>query len=347
MDTTTPSPEKRARLSSETDIESLSSERTTTISHSGSLRFVSESPDDCFWLDDADALAAIREIEEIEPGMLEVKHIIDFYKRFPKHPIVLSCLGDSMEKVCAGTDPECIADFLLQTKKGTRRSPVYLREVINAIVESGVDDTTECKGNSLLLPTGMTGEDWGDAVGTIFSKHSNQAYCFRMGNGTTNAADFVRLAKPLKEGRKCKVCDLVPLFRHLWMNPYLGAAGWTDEMKELHARYDKFVDSRKWLDRALDPGFVFVENPPAPAILTAWIANVPTQANHAGPAIPKVSPAGLVAAPVPVAGFSNLFRVADLEEARSTVLSLRSSAVGNPNVRFFGVSTRLGHCTHY
>jgi len=52
-----------------------------------------------------------------------------------------------------------------------------------------------------------------------------------------------------------------------------------------------------------------------------------------------------------MAGFSNLYRVADLEEARITVLlvSLRNSAAvaGNDSVRFFGVNTRLGGCTHY
>ena len=310
---------------------------------------VSESPEDCFWLDDTDVLTAIREIEKIQPAKLEVKHIVDFYKRFPNHPIVLSCLGDSMEKVCAGIDPECIADFLFQTKKGARRSPVYLRDVITALVESGVDNTTDYKGNSSFLPVGITGEDWGNAIGTIFSKFSNQVYCFRMGNGTTTVPDFVRLAKPLKKGRKCTVCDLVPLLRHLWMNPYLGAGGWTDEMKDLHGRYDKFVDSRKWLDRALDPGFIFVENPPAHAILAGWIADVPLQANHAGPPIAGVTPSCLAAAPAAVAGFSSLFRVADLEEARVAVLSLRNSstAAAMPNTRFFAVNTRLGGCTHY
>ena len=114
---------------------------------------VSESPDGCFWLDDSDVLGAIREIESIPPSNLEVKHVIDFYKRYPKHPIVLSCLGDSMEKVCAGIDPECIADFLFQTKKGTRRSSVFLRDVIKALVEVGVEDTTEYKGNPPFLPT--------------------------------------------------------------------------------------------------------------------------------------------------------------------------------------------------
>ena len=324
---------------------------SSSSSHRKKIPRVSEDPDQCFWLDNDAVLTAIREIEQIQPAKLEVQHIIGFYKRFPNHPIVLSCLGDSMEKVCAGIDPECIADFLSQTKKGTRRSAVYLRDVIDALAGEGIHDTTVYKANSSFLPAGSTGEDWGNAIGAVFSKLSNQAYCHRMGHGTTTVADFVRLAKPLKKGRTCKVHDLVPLFRHLWMNPYLGAGGWTEEMKDLHARYDKFVDSRKWLDRALDPGLVFVENPPPAAVLAGWIANVPieSQANHVGPAIAGVTPAGLVAAPVAVAGFSHLFRVADLEEARIAVLSLRDSATaaGMPNVRFFGVNTRLGGCTHY
>jgi len=204
-------------------------------------------------LDDSNVLSAIQEIESIPPAKLEVKHIIDFYKRYPNHPIVLSCLGDSMEKVCAGIDPDCFADFLFETKQGTCRSPVFLCDVIKALVDVGVDDTTVYKPNPALLPTGTTGEEWGNAAGTIFLKLSNSVYCVRMGHGTTTVNDFVRLAKPLKKGRKCTVADLVPLFCHLWMNPYLGADGWTTEMKDLHRRYHQFVDKRKWLDRALDP----------------------------------------------------------------------------------------------
>ena len=72
----------------------------------------------------------------------------------------------------------------------------------------------------------------------------------------TQCADFVRLAPPLHNLKDCKVSDLFDLFRHMWKRPFIALNGWTDEMQELHNRYNKFVQDRPWLSEALDPGFL-------------------------------------------------------------------------------------------
>lgn len=119
-------------------------------------------------------------------------------------------------------------------------------------------------------------------------------------------------------------------------------------MCSLHGKYMKFIESRPWLYKALDPGFVIVivKNPPAPATLASWVNNVPTRAG--APAIVGVIPAGLAAAPYPVLP-NCVYRVANLRGARQTLTSLRQSAeaAGHPGMELFAVSCALGSFTRY
>jgi len=169
-----------------------------------------------------------------------------------------------------------------------------------------------------------------------------------MGYGINKVEDFVRLAQPLKQ-KGCKIADLVPLFRRLWMSPDLVGADWTEEMVSLHDKYMAYTEQRRWLYKALDPGFVFIENPPANDTLTQWLNAIPTQAKAGGGVIPSTRPLGLLAAPVRVGNFRNLVRIHDIHEARQTITSLRQSAVaaGHPNMQLYGVSVALGATTRF
>ena len=159
-----------------------------------------------------------------------------------------------------------------------------------------------------------------------------------MGYGINKVEDFVRLAQPLKQ-KGCKIADLVPLFRRLWMSPDLVGADWTEEMVSLHDKYMAYTEQRRWLYKALDPGFVFIENPPANDTLTQWLNAIPTQANAGGGVIPGIC----------VGNFRNLVRIHDIHEARQTITSLRQSAVaaGHPNMQLYGVSVALGATTRF
>ena len=289
-----------------------------------------EGDEACFWLEDDAVIAKIREIEATQPSRLLVKEIIAAYKSFPNHPIVLSCLAESISKVFGGIDPEVAIGHLIDVGIGSRRKKLFLRDVVAAI--SDAQEAGTIGGNSeerdFLLPVGVTGEDWADAICAILNTGGvNNSYCFKMGHGTTSCEDFTRLAQPLKK-KSCSTADLVPLFRHLWVNPYLGG-DWSEEMTVLHDKYMKFIESRPWLYKALDPGFVIVKNPPAPATLAAWMNSVP-------------------APPNPVL-LNCLYRVADLHEARQTLTSLRQSATaaGHPGMELFAVTCALGSCTRY
>ena len=308
-----------------------------------------EDDEDCFWLEDDAVIAKIREIEATQPSRLLVKDIIASYKSFPNHPIVLSCLAGSISKVFGGIDPEVAIGHLIDVEKGSRHQKLFLRDVVAAISDAQEAGTIggSSEEHDFLLPVGVTGEDWADAICAILNTGGvNNSYCFKMGHGTTSCKDFVRLAQPLKK-ESCSTADLVPLFRHLWVNPYLGG-DWDDEMAVLHDKYNNFIESRPWLYKALDPGFVIVKNPPAPATLAAWMNNVPTQACPAAPVVAGVSPAGLAAPPNPVLP-NCVYRVAGLHEARQTLTSLRQSATtaGHPGMELFAVTCALGNCTRY
>lgn len=132
--------------------------------------------------------------------------------------------------------------FLIDVPKGTTHKRLLLRDVVAAIADYGEeceeallkDEVISNEGRGCLLPSDVTGEDWANAICSIFDTGgSNFAYCYGMGDDVTEVEDFVRLGQPLKK-KGCKTADLVPLFRHLWMNPDLEGANWTEEMTTLH-----------------------------------------------------------------------------------------------------------------
>lgn len=295
------------------------------------------------WFDDQEVVECIRQVETLPPAHWTVSDFIGFYERNPTHPILLSCLADSLSKLTGGLDPLDLACFFEDTAVGRGRAKT-VQAIVTAVVEAESPASEDREG---LLPKGVTGKVWGDAITAIFNTgQSNLAYCHGMGSGTTDVADFIRLAAPLKH-KGCKTADLVPLFSMLWKGPILHGE-WTDGMHQLHSAYMQFIEARPWLSKALDPGFIFVEGAPA-HLLAGWVAGTPLQADAPVPAIPGIMPAGLPAAPVPVAGFDNLYRVADLGQARLTMVHLRQRAnsTGHPNARFFGIACPLGNCTYY
>jgi len=297
------------------------------------------------WFDDTKVVDQIREVEAIPPALWKVSDLIRFYQQNSTHPILLSCLADSLSKLTGGLDPLNLACFFEDTAVG-RGHANTVHAIVSAMVESETHQEP-VEYREYLLPKGVTGKDWGDAITAIFNTgDSNLAYCHGMGSASTDVVDFIRLATPLK-GKSCKTADLVPLFSKLWQGPFL-SGDWTEEMHQLHSSYMRFIEVRPWLYKALDPGFVFVEGAPA-HLLAGWVAAVPLQAGAPLPAIPGVVPAGLSAAPVAVPGFTNLYQVGDLAQVRAVMVHLRQSAVaaGHPGAHLFGMSCPLGNCTYY
>jgi len=62
--------------------------------------------EECFWLEDDTVIATIRRIETIQPSKLQVSVVINFYKKYPQHPIVLACLAESISKVFGGIEAD-------------------------------------------------------------------------------------------------------------------------------------------------------------------------------------------------------------------------------------------------
>jgi hypothetical protein len=193
--------------------------------------------------------------------------------------------------------------------------------------------SSDAENSLTFLPEGVSVNDWCTAIEEAFG--NNSSYCRGVGSGITQCSDFLRLAAPLKNPRKCKVSDLIDLFRHLWKCPFIAPTGWSKDMQVLHRNYNKFVQDRPWLCRALDPGFLVAEGI-APAVLATTMGNIPISAPGAvGPGT-----LGISGPPVALTNLNTSYQVADLEEARRTAMYLQGA---HPGVHGFGVGTILGN----
>lgn len=125
--------------------------------------------------------------------------------------------------------------FLRHTARIRRASALFgvLADMEDGTLPSDVEKTLQ------YLPRGVTVGDWCKAIGETFG--NNSCYCRGVGTGVTQCSDFVRLAAPLCNPKKCKVSQLLDLFRHLCGHPFIAVNGWTEEMQKLHNEYNKFI----------------------------------------------------------------------------------------------------------
>jgi len=290
------------------------------------------------WIDDADgSLKLVHMVEKMRTNKMTVKQFVSTFQKVRNHPVALACLADKVSKSMGNLDVEYASSIFgahAEAVMGTGTEAIKLSTLFNQLAD--MEDGTIASDMDVtlkFLPKNVSVGDWCNAIMEAFG--NNSCYCRGVGRGTTNCADFVRLAAPLKKPKKCKVADLIPLFWHLWDNPFIAASGWDEEMQQLHDNYNIYIQNRPWLYRALDPGFVVIEGMAVGALANA-MANVPI----AAPAGPAPVVIGIQAAPVGLPNLTSIYQVADLAEARLTAMHVSGA---NSGVHGFGVGTALGN----
>lgn len=290
------------------------------------------------WVDDYDgSLKLVKTVEEMRTSKMTVSTFVSTFQSVRKHPVALACLADKVSKIMGDLDVEYASSIFCahaESVMGTGSVAMKLSTLFHNLADME-DGTISADMACILkfLPKNVSVGDWSNAIMEAFGK--NSCYCQGVGSGTTQCKDFVRLAAPLRDGKNCKVADLFPLFRQLWEHPFIAVSGWDEEMKQLHDAYNKFIQDRAWLYRALDPGFVMVEGMTGAALATA-MGNVPIEAPAgAGPAV-----LGIQAAPMAMPNLTSIYQVADLDEARRTAMHV---AGANPGRHGFGVSAAVGN----
>ena len=293
------------------------------------------------WVEDPNSLHLIQTIEKMPTSKMTVTQFISAFKSARNHPVALACLADKVTKVMGDVSVEFASSIFAahaEDKEGrglasTKLSAMFsiLADMEDGTLASDLNDTLK------YLPRGVSVIDWATAIAEAFG--NNSCYCRGVGTGVTQCSDFVRLAAPLHNPNHCKVSNLFDLFRHLWKCPFIATNGWTEEMQTLHSRYNKFIQDRPWLYRALDPGFVMVEGL-APAALAGIMGNVPL----AVPGGPGPVTLGISNPPVALANLNTVYQVADLEEARRTAMYIQGTS---PGIHGFGVGTALGNAFIY
>lgn len=293
------------------------------------------------WIDDPNSLTLIQTMEKMPTTKLTVLHFVSAFQSVRNHPVALACLADKVTKIMGDVTVEFASSIFAahaDDKEGFGLASMKLSTMFSNLADME-DGTLASDMNNTLkyLPRGVSVNDWSTAIGEAFG--SNFCYCRGVGTGVTQCSDFVRLAAPLHNPKTCKVSDLFGLFRHLWKHPFIALNGWTEEMQNLHKSYNKFIQDRPWLYRALDPGFVMAEGL-APAALASVMGNVP----QAAPGGPGPATLGISNPPVALANLNTMYQVADLDEARCTAMYIQGT---NPGIHGFGVGTALGNAFIY
>jgi hypothetical protein len=293
------------------------------------------------WIDDHNSLKLIQTIEKMPTSKLTVAQFVCAFQSARNHPVALACLADKVTKIMGDVTVEYASSIFAahgDDQEGFGLDTMKLSAMFSNLADTQ-DGTLASDTNGTLkyLPRGISVNDWSTAIAEAFG--NNSCYCRGVGTGVTQCADFVRLAAPLRNPKKCKVSDLFDLFRHLWECPFIATNGWTEEMQKLHKSYNTFIQDRPWLYRALDPGFVMAEGL-APAALAALMGNVPI----AAPGDPGPATLGISNPPVALANLNTVYQVADLEEARRAAMYIQGA---NPGIHGFGVGTALGNVFIY
>lgn len=188
--------------------------------------------------------------------------------------------------------------------------------------------------SAAILPKGVTGKEWNDAVETLFFPRK---CCAGMGQGLLSIETFCELGSHLLGKKQWGMFDdliaSLPLFQALWDAPILSALTSSENFGKVHRAYNALLAKYPAAYRILDPAIVIVGGNDAG--MAADVAAIPTGAVAGG-----LNPVTLAVGPALHGNMTRVYNVGDIGEARTMIAFMK----GRSNAyNMLAVSTAAGN----